>query len=408
MSRTAPQVVFGPGVIEAVPDVVARHGKRVLVCTDTFLSATASFQWLLDKLDDCCESVTLFDQAEPELPLSLVAKVEQVGRASHIDVVLGYGGGSVIDLAKVAAVVITLPGDVERFYGEQMIKKEVIPVIAVPTTAGSGSEVTPVAVIGDHRRDLKVAVSSDRIIPVAAVVDPDLIVGCPPTVIAHSGADAICHAVEAFTARRFNGAPAGLVGRVFIGKNDYSDRMSTEAIALLTAALLPAVTAPGEIEALRDMSLGSLLAGMAFANAGTTAAHALQYPLGALTKTSHGLGVGLLLPYALVTAIVAREHELATVASLMGLPPEGDRSKQAQSAVRALRSLMVSAGLPSSLSEIGVQRSDLPGLANRALKVTRLLNNHATTLSRDQILAVYAAAYRGGDPIHELRGAFAT
>jgi len=408
ISRTAPQVVFGPGAIEAAPDVIARHGNRVLVCTDPFLAATPQFHGLLGQLRCRCESVTLFDQVEPELPVSLLAKVEEIGRAGDVDVVLGYGGGSAIDLAKAAAVVIPLPGDIARFYGEQLIKEDVLPIVAIPTTAGTGSEVTPIAVIGDHRLGLKVGVSSDRIIPVAALVDPNLTLRCPPTVTAYSGADAICHAVEAFTARRFDNDAASLKGKVFIGKNDHSDRLATQAIELLTAALLPAVTMPADVPARTAMSLGSLLAGMAFGNAGTTAAHALQYPLGALTKTPHGLGVGLLLPYSLATVLDERERELATVAGLMGLPLVGGPSEQAQAAVRALRFLMLNAGLPSSLSDLGLTRSDLPGLAEQALGVTRLLHNHATILDRDQILAVYTAAYHGGDPVQELHRAFPT
>ncbi len=403
--RAPREIHFGEGAVRRVPELVVRHGRRVLLCTDAFLASTAEFVRLRNALVEEGAVVEVFDGTEPELPLSCIDKAARVGRDFEANVLVGYGGGSAIDLAKLVALAIAHPGGIHRFYGEQLVRGPVLPVIAVPTTAGTGSEVTAVAVVGDDRRELKVGISSDRLIPACAVVDPLLTIGCPAGVTAYSGADALCHAIEAFTARTFAHQPEALGSRIFIGKNDQSDRLAVRAIGLIAGAFARVVEEPSDAGARSDMAQGSLLAGLAFGNAGTTAAHALQYPLGALTRTPHGLGVGLLLPYTLATVLAVRAEELAAVAVALGVATESDdRDAAARAAVRAVHQLMATIGIPSSLAEIGVSADQLGRLADQSMTVTRLLGNHAVELDRSAVLGIFEAALHGDNPLTILQG----
>ena len=209
------------------------------------------------------------------------------------DVVLGLGGGSNLDLSKAVALLVRYPAALSTYYGENNVPGPIAPVVAVPTTAGTGSEVSPVAVVADPERAMKVGIASRALIPKWAVVDPALTVSCPASVTAHSGMDALAHAIESFCARvRTDCSPHA----IFVGKNPMSDVLATKAISAIAKFLPRAVAQPSDREARQEMALASLLAGMAFSSAGTAAVHALQYPVGEATHTPHGLGNAVFCP----------------------------------------------------------------------------------------------------------------
>ena len=390
--RAPREVLFGAGIADATGELARRLSDRVLVVTDAVLAAGEAARRVLDSLRSQGLEVELFDGTVPELPMDVV--LDAIGRAGRTAprCMIGLGGGSSIDLAKLVALGVAHGEDLRSFYGEEQVPGPVAPVIAIPTTAGTGSEVTPVAVLTDPEAVLKVGISSRHLIPTYAVVDPVMSHGCPPRVTAHAGIDALAHAVEAFTAadRRL---PPG-TNAVFVGKNSLSDAFALLAVSHIAPHLLAAQR--DEPDARAAVAYGSLCAGLAFGTAGTAVAHALQYPIGARTNTPHGLGTGLLLAYAMRFNRSARVAELAAIGRAMGVTGDGHNDERAaDEAIGAVAELASAVGLPTSLAQLGVAEGELPGLARQALGVGRLIVNNPRELGEEELLEILRAAWRG-------------
>ena len=342
--RAPSQVLFGTGMAAATGRVAAAHGRRVLVVTDPVIAGTPAFA-------ERVRRVARRPRGHGVLR-GCGRRAELGGRGRRVggepDSIVAVGGGSVIDLAKVTALLLTHGGPMSDYYAVQSVPGPVVPLIALPTTAGTGSEATPVAVITDPATDMKVGVASPHLIPRHAICDPLLTIGAPPVVTAHAGIDALAHAVESYMAAREQPSPELVLGRPQVGKNLLSDVLALTAAGHLFRNLARAVEDGSDLEARTGMLYGSLLAGIAFGNSGVSAAHALQFALGAATHTSHGLGTGLLLPYVMEYNRPARPGELAELSSLMG----GD-------AVSRVHALALEIGLPASLAEVGVARNGL-------------------------------------------------
>ncbi len=311
--------------------------------------------------------------------------------------IVAVGGGSVIDLAKVTALLLAHGGNLEDYYAVQSVPGPVLPLIALPTTAGTGSEATPVSVITDPATEMKIGVASPHLIPRHAICDPLLTLGAPATVTAHSGIDALSHAIEAYMSAREEPTVDLVLGRPQVGKNLLSDTLALTAAGYIARNLERAVEDGDDLQARTGMLYGSLLAGIAFGNSGVAAAHALQFAVGAATHTSHGLGTGLLLPYVMEFNRPVRGIALAALASEMGSP--GDP-------VDHVHELGLQIGLPASLAEIGVAQSDLRGMAEASVKIKRLIDNNPRPLDADALEAILDAAWHG-DPAR-LRAGLAT
>lgn len=390
--RAPREVIFQAGAAETVGELVRRRWGRALLVTDPVIAAGAPGLAVTRSLQAVGVQTTVFDGGVPELPLDTVLEAIDAGRAAAPECVIGLGGGSSIDLAKLVALGIAHGEDLRSFYGEEQVPGPVTPLIAIPTTAGTGSEVTPVAVITDPQAVLKVGISSRALIPTLAVVDPTLTHGCPPAVTAFAGIDALAHAVEAYTAAERRLAPASEA--VFVGKNALSDTFALKAIEHIAPHLRAAFD--DEPGARAAVAFGSLCAGLAFGTAGTAVAHALQYPIGARTHTPHGLGTGLLLGYAMQFNLAARERELAAVGRAMGVVRfDDDDGRAAREAIAAVAALAADVGIPSSLAEVGVQEHELSELAAQALTVSRLLVNNPREAGVDELREILAAAWRG-------------
>ncbi|MBN9216942.1 MAG: iron-containing alcohol dehydrogenase, partial [Mesorhizobium sp.] len=295
-ARLPREILFGKGQRHALPAVARRHGNRAFICTDERLSKTPEFVEIVAGLKAASVETLVYDGTLPDVPRDSVAVCIAGAKAFGPDMVIGIGGGSCLDMAKCAALLLSHGGQLQDYYGEFKVPGPTLPVIAVPTTAGTGSEVTPVAVISDPDRTLKVGISSPHLIAAVALCDPDLTATCPPSLTAIAGADALTHAIEAFTASR-RGTDADLPQKhVFIGKSALTDHFALLAIKLLGRSLETACRDGSNDTARADVMMGALAAGCAFGTAGTAAAHAVQYPVGALTHTPHGLGVATMLP----------------------------------------------------------------------------------------------------------------
>ena len=390
------QLMVGEGVAQNLPRVVAECGSRVLVVTDRVLLEQPRVVELVDAVRDAVDVVGVFADATPDVPLSDVDLAVAAAAEVDADVLLAIGGGTVIDLAKIVGVIRRHGGTPRDYYGESKVPGPTLPLVAVPTTSGTGSELTPVSVLTDPDRELKVGVSSVHLVPDFAIVDPELTYSCPATVTAHSGIDAFCHAVESYTARPRAHGPRDVVEQVFLGRNDITDHYALMAAERIARSLPRAVRDGSDNAARADMSYGSSLAGIAFSHAGNGAPHALQYPIGAATHTPHGLGVGLLLPYALTEARDAVSDRLATLAGVCGLDVTGASATEGADVFLAwLTGLLADIGIPATLAEIGVERADLPRFAEMASGVTRLVQNHPGRTDAAALTAILEAAWSG-------------
>jgi alcohol dehydrogenase class IV len=396
-------VVFGVGQRRVAPELTRANGREALVITDPRLADSPYLRELVDGLRAAGVATRVFDEAAPELPLQQVPQAVDVARRGGTEVIVGFGGGSCIDLAKVVALVHTHGGAAPDYYGENTVPGSTTPVIAIPTTAGTGSEVTPVAVITDPGRSSKVGISSPYLIPAAAVCDPELTVSCPPSVSAAAGADALTHAIEAFTAIRRPTTPTLATERVFVGKGVLTDVFALLAVRQVAAYLARVCQVADDLEARSGMMLAALAGGYAFGTAGTAAAHALQYPIGALTRTSHGVGVGTLLPYVMAFNAPTRMPELAELATALGVRERDSADEDSASgpaarveaAVTAVAELLVGVGIPADLAALGVPADRLPWAAAEAMTARRLVDNNPRLLDEVAALTLLKAAHAG-------------
>ncbi|MBB4053846.1 alcohol dehydrogenase [Devosia subaequoris] len=389
-------LVFGAGQRLALPQYAKTLGQRALLVTDERMAAETSFIELVRAVEATGVSVSVFAGVEAELPADCIAAGVEQGTACSADLIVGIGGGSCLDAAKIIALLLAHGGDISDYYGEFKVPGPVLPLIALPTTAGTGSEVTPVAVVSDKNRAVKVGIASPHLIPHTAICDPELTYGCPPRLTAASGADALTHAIEAFTTARRKPETSTVHDHVFLGKNTLSDLYALEAIRLIGGSLAKAVSDGTDQTARADMMRGATLAGLAFGTAGTAAAHAVQYPVGALTHTAHGLGVAAMMPYVMEFNLPLTRPEMAEIAVVLGLPVGGlSQAQRAAAAVDGVAELFAGIGIPTDIRSLGLAEDKLEWIAELALAATRLVKNNPRPLDTHSMQRLVQAAYRG-------------
>lgn len=355
--------------------------RRPLVVTDPGLMSIGLVQPLVAAIEAAGLAPVIFDQVREDPPEAVIEQALAMGLAEQVDGVIAIGGGSSMDVAKVVAVLLKGQQTLSELYGVDQVSSSRVPLICVPTTAGTGSEATPVAVITTGKTT-KAGISSAQLIPDVAILDPDLTLGLPAAVTAMTGIDAMVHAIEAYTSK--------------FKKNPMSDSFAQQALRLLSAALPKVLHDPGDRAARADMLLGAHLAGQAFANAPVAAVHALAYPLGGHYHIPHGLSNSLVLPSVIAFNMpVAQAHyaELAPFVTEAAMPvSDPDR---AQLFLDSLQALISSSQLPTSLAAAQIPETDLPMLAAEAMAQQRLLINNPRAVTEADALAIYQAAYRG-------------
>lgn len=386
--RAPRELVFGAGQRAALGRIAARLGKRALIVTDARLAAEAQFADMLAGIKAAGLEIRIESGTLPDVPVASAIAATEAAREFDPDLVIGIGGGSCLDMAKCMALLLTHGGTPQEYYGEYLVPGAVMPLIAVPTTAGTGSEVTPVAVLSDSARSLKVGISSPWLIPTAAICDPDLTLTCPAGLTAIAGADALTHALEAFTAIRRDPVPGLAQDRVFVGKNAMSDHFALQAISLLWQGLEAACTDGSNAEARAQVMMGATLAGLAFGVAGTAAAHAIQYPLGALTHTAHGAGVACMMPYVMAWNAPAIAPELDKIAQVTGLSNGSD-------VIPAIAALFARIGIPVTLRQLGLTEDRIDQVAEQSVGIARLIQNNPRPLPLDDMRRLIGAAFNG-------------
>lgn len=391
--RAPSEILFGSGQRKAVSWLAPRLGTRALVCVDPFFSADPLFRDLISLLEAAGVETAVFDRVVPELPSGSIMEAVAAAQSHGADLFVAVGGGSCIDLAKVAACLHAHGGVPSDYYGEFNVPGPVLPLIAIPTTAGTGSEVTPVAVITDPQRQSKVGISSPYLIPAVAICDPELTASCPPSVTASAGADALAHCIESYTAVR-RPVTSELAGeRVFVGRSELTDGFALAGISAIARGLPRAFANPNDVEARELVMYGALMGGLAFGTGGTAAAHALQYPIGALTHTAHGVGVGLLLPYVLEYNRTERVPELAEIARRFGVRGEDDDELAAQTPA-VVQNFLAAVGIPVSLAEIDFDPERIEWAIGEGRAAVRLSENNPRPLD-DNAIEILMAAQAG-------------
>lgn len=393
--RLPSEILFGKGQRHALAAVAVRAGKRALVCTDERFAGTAIFAEMMEQLSAARIAVFVYDAVQPDVPSDTVGVCVDAARDFGPDFVIGIGGGSCLDMAKCAALLLTHGGTLSDYYGEYRVPGPVMPVIAVPTTAGTGSEVTPVAVVSDAGRTLKVGISSPYLIARAAICDPDLTITCPPSLTAIAGADALTHAIEAFTSIRREGTAELAQKHVFVGKSALTDHYALLAIRLLGRSLELAVNDGANEAARADVMLAAMAAGCAFGTAGTAAAHAIQYPIGAITHTAHGLGVAAMLPYVMAYNRVVSVPEMAEIAASLNVGTRGDDEESALAAIDEVARIFAAIGIPKTLEALGLPEHQLDWTAEQALGIDRLIKNNPRPFDLPGMKRLLRAAYDG-------------
>jgi len=376
--RTTRSILVEPGGASRIGgEVGALLGRSVLVVTDPGIREAGLVDGVLASLRDAGLEVDIYDGVQADPAESIV--VEAVERARHAgaDGILGIGGGSSLDVAKLVAVLARSDRPLGALYGIDNVTGGRLPLVLVPTTAGTGSEVTPISIITTGVGEKK-GVVSPVLLPDAAVLDAELTVGLPVHVTAATGVDAMVHAIEAYTSVRL--------------KNPLSDLFAREALALLSGNIRTVCTDGSDVGARQQMLLGSTYAGIAFANAPVAAVHALAYPVGALFHVPHGLSNSLVLPHVLKFNAGVAQRLYAELADIVVPEVRGDVRSRVDAFIAYFESLPEALGLPTTLSRVGIAADDLPKLASDAMLQTRLLVNNPREVTHDDALAIYKAA----------------
>ncbi|MFT4518330.1 MAG: alcohol dehydrogenase class IV [Halioglobus sp.] len=352
---------------------------RPLLVTDPGLMAIGLVQPVLEALAVAGVPCVVFDQVKEDPPEATVLAAAELARERVVDGVIAVGGGSSMDVAKVVAVLLGGEQALPDLYGVGQVTGLRLPLILVPTTAGTGSEVTPVAVITTGETT-KAGVSSPVLLPDVAVLDAGLTLGLPAPVTAMTGVDAMVHAIEAYTSKH--------------KKNPLSDNFAVQALILLAKNIRTAVHDGRNAQARENMLLGACLAGQAFANAPVGAVHALAYPLGGHYHIPHGLSNSLVLPSVMEFNAPEAQSLYAELAEVViGAPVAGSDEAKTAALVQALRQLIDDVALPATLRDAKVKESDLEMLAKDAMLQQRLLINNPRDVDYDDALAIYRAAY---------------
>ncbi|HQU42699.1 MAG: alcohol dehydrogenase [Planctomycetia bacterium 21-64-5] len=393
---SAGQLVFGRGAANQTGQLAEQLGlRRVLLVADERLIAAGLDRGVRDALTSAGIAVEVFGGGQPEPSLDLVERCLAEARRIKPDGVLGLGGGSNMDLAKIVAAVLTHGGGPRDYVGENRVSGPVLPLVCIPTTSGTGSEVTAASVLTDTANQIKVGVLSNYLRPKLAIVDPLLTVSCPAKVTADSGIDALTHAIEAYTAvdNEAFPLPEGECS-VYQGRHPLADGLAEKAIELIGRHLVAAVREPQNLEAREGMSLAATVAGLAFSNTGVALVHAMEYPVGGAVHCSHGAGNGLLLPFVMRYNLPVRVKQFARVAQLLGEDISGLTEAQgAERAIATVERLKAAIGIPVRLRDLGVTSEQLPLFAQKAFGIKRILRVNPRVPTVADIEEVYRAAF---------------
>ncbi|HYG22213.1 MAG TPA: iron-containing alcohol dehydrogenase [Verrucomicrobiae bacterium] len=372
-----PRIVVGNGCAPQCARVLAEAGgRRVLLVSSSPVIPT--LKPVLDALAGESIQTVMSPAVDREPDRALFNGVLELAKSENVDGVLGIGGGSAIDVAKLAAALTRGTQRVEEVFGIGLLAGRNLPLVCLPTTAGTGAEVSPNAILLDESDELKKGVISPHLVPDAAFVDPLLTLSVPPAVTAATGLDALTHCIEAFV-------------------NNFShpavDLYALQGIRLISRSLHAAVQDGSNVDARADLALGSLYGGLCLGPVNTAAVHALSYPLGGRFHIAHGISNAVLLPSVLRFNLPAAPERYAEVAVALGVQRNGSAAGTAEQGIQRLTKLSKACGIPQWISDLGVPRSAIPEMARAAMQVARLLKNNVRPLTEADAIRIYEAGF---------------
>ena len=377
---TVPHLVSEPGSASQLGKHIAQHfphARQAMIVTDPGFLRTglvdAPVRSLIDAGLTCCT----YSDVVADPPEHVVLSAVEFARQHRADIIIGLGGGSSMDVAKLIAVLVGNAQPLSAIYGIGNVKGNRLPLVMVPTTAGTGSEVTNIAIVTTGATT-KTGVVAPQLYADLAVLDASLTLGLPPLVTAATGIDAMVHAIEAYTSRH--------------KKNPLSDLLARHALSLLSKNLLVACEDGSNLAARQAMLLGAYFAGQAFSNAPVAAVHALAYPIGGIFHVPHGLSNSLVLPHVLRFNLPHASEHYAELAAIVAPEVQGSTEARADGLIVAMQHIAARTGIELSLRQVGISEGDLDQLADAAMLQTRLLGNNPREMTRADAHAIYAAA----------------
>ncbi|MDO8179711.1 MAG: iron-containing alcohol dehydrogenase [Undibacterium sp.] len=378
--RTVPCLISQAGAAAQLGNIVAQHYpniKNVLIVTDPGFLATGLVAPIITSLEKNSFAVSTFSDVVADPPEAIVFTAVAGAKQQQIELVIGLGGGSSMDVAKLIAILASGEQTLATMYGIGNVKGARLPLIQIPTTAGTGSEVTPIAIVTTGATT-KMGVVAPQLYADIAILDAELTLGLPGKITAATGIDAMVHAIEAYTTKH--------------KKNPLSDMLAKQALTLLWANIDEACTDGTNIDARQAMLLGAMLAGQSFANAPCAAVHALAYPIGGIFHVPHGLSNSLVLPHVLRFNSRDAADLYAELATIIAPEAQGSAEERTEALIEAMEALASRVGIATRLRDVGIQEKDLDQLATDAMLQTRLLGNNPRTMTFDDARAIYAAA----------------
>lgn len=379
--QTVPAVVVEFGVARRLGALLREQfgrATRIGVITDGFLHRSGMLGPALESLSSSGWQVSVMDDVVADPPERVVLEAADRARRARVEVVLGLGGGSSMDVAKLIAVLLATDQPLADMYGVGKVRDARLPLVLVPTTAGTGSEVTAVSIVTTGETT-KMGVVSPQLYADLAILDAELTLALPRAATAATGIDAMVHAIEAYTSARL--------------KNPVSDMLAMRALELLSAHLLIACDRPDDRDAREAMLLGAMFAGQAFSNAPVAAVHALAYPVGGIFHVAHGLSNALVLPHVLRFNAPVAATLYADLAHIVSPGAQGSDEARATELIARIDEMVIATGIPRRLRDVGVGEGDLKRMASDAMRQTRLLVNNPREVSEADALAIYSAAY---------------
>src|SRR5471032_2901099 len=377
---TVAHIVSAPGAANHLGELVrSRHpsARRALIVTDSGFLKTGLVAGPVRSLEAADMAVQVYSDVVSDPPEQIVLDAVAVAPKHQSDIIIGLGGGSSMDVAKLVAALADGAQELAAIYGIDKVTGRRLPLIQIPTTAGTGSEVTNVAIVTTGATT-KMGVVAPQLYADAALLDAELTLGLPSLVTAATGIDAMVHAIEAYTSLH--------------KKNPLSDMLARQALALLFSNLIEACENGENLAARQAMLLGAALAGQAFSNAPVAAVHALGYPIGGVFHVAHGLSNSLVLPHVLRFNAPVAAPLYAELAGIILPHAAGSDEARAEALVVAMQQIATITGIERTLQQVGIRASDLGRLADEAMLQTRLLGNNPRPVSRDDAMAIYAAA----------------
>ncbi len=374
------KVLFGPNAIKAIgSEVLQLGGKKALIITDPGVVQAKLIEPVKASLEGAKISYAVYDEVKPEPPVSCVDEAIEKLKSERCDLVIGVGGGSSMDVAKAVSLKATNEVTVLEMCGLDLVKKRGLPKILVPTTSGTGSEITRVSVLVNERKNIKTVINSLYTLADVAIVDPLLTLSVPQRVTADTGMDALVHVIETFVAAT---------------ATPFSDILAERAIEWI-ALYLPMAWAKGSnLEARYYMSLASTVAGMAFASGGLGAVHALAYPVGTEFHLSHGRSNAIMLPHVMKYNLSGNPEKYGMIAALMEKGAEGLSSMEAADlSVEAVEDLLSTVEIPYRLRDYGIPREAIPKLVEGGMNFARLFVLNPRDLSEPDVRAIFEEAY---------------